>query len=159
MKTIFNILLFLLNNLESSSFFWVTFGGKPPIKRRCSSQAYFSMINFLWVVVFLSSIFISSYSLWSIVQLPYTLLLCHIQNITSVNVFDSYKVIEVGMGYTEKRETSIQMVYQRLLQKPKHMYFTSWRLSVLWLCKVVLRPKIWTFSNNAKHTDRNDFVT
>ena len=38
------------------------------------------------------------------------------------------------------------------------MCFTSWRLSVLWLCKVVLRPKIWTFSNNAKHTDRNDIV-
>ena len=116
MQTSFNILLFLLNNLESSSFLWVTFGGKP-VKGRCSSQAYFSMIQFLWVVVFLSSIFISPHSLWSIVQLPYTLLLCHIQNITSVNVFDSYKVIEVGMGYTEKRETSIQKVYQRLLQE------------------------------------------
>ena len=39
------------------------------------------------------------------------------------------------------------------------MCFTSWRLSVLWLCKVVHRPKIWTFSNNAKQTDRNEIVT
>ena len=37
------------------------------------------------------------------------------------------------------------------------MYSTSWRLSVLWLCKVDLRPKIWTFSNNAKHTERNEW--